>query len=209
MKIFALLLTLIALSVTAIGQKPSSTPAASNYKALVAKVRAGDKNVNFGELRRAYIAWINEDPKGSDAPDRDKMVAAFDAKEYAKAAQLGDKVADYEFVNSGLLRAIAHAYRQSGNEPKAKFFDEVAERASHSVYLSGDGKTAKTAFYVMNIGEEYRLMREFGYTVSSQSLLNIEGQSYDLLEAKDEKGNAVSVYFNICAFFACSVEETK
>lgn len=209
MKFFASLLCLVVFAFTAFSQTPAEKPVKSDYKALVAKVRGGDKDVNFGEIRRAYVAWINEDPEASEAPNRDKMVSAFEAKEYSKAAELGEKVADYEFVNSGLLRAIAHAYRESGNESKAKFYDEIAQKAAHSVYLSGDGKTAKTAYFVMDIGEEYKLMREFGYVVSSQSLLSADGQSYDLLEGKDEKGNKVAVYFNICAFFPCSRPKDK
>ncbi len=209
MKLLASLSCLVLLTFTAIGQTPAEKPVKSDYKALVAKVRSGDKKVNFGELRRAYVAWTVSDPKGSEAPNRDKMVEAFDAKDFAKAAELGDKVADYEFVNSGLLRAVGSAYRKSGNEEKARFFEEIAQKAAHSVYLSGDGKTATTAYFVMNIGEEYRLMREFGYAVSSQSLLNVDGQSYDLLEGKDEKGKEVSVYFNICAFFPCSGMKEK
>lgn len=204
MKLAASFFFLIILSFSSFAQKPETKSSKSDYKALVAKIRSGDKEVNFGELRRAYVSWTQEDPEGSEAPDRDKMVAAFDAKDYVKAAELGDKVADYEFINAGLLKAVAAAYRKSGNVKKAAFFEEAALKAGHSVHLSGDGKTAETAYFVLNIGEEYKVMRELGYVVSSQSLLNVEGRAYDLLEGKDEKGNKVSVYFNICAFFPCS-----
>ena len=188
------------------GQTPAkdSSQDPSAYKLMIGKIRAGDKSINYGELRRAYVEWLNDGKGTKEAPNREAMVTAFNAKNYAKAVELGEQVVDYEFVNPGLLGAIAEAYDKLGNADKAAFFKETAEKARHGLYLSGDGKTAKTAYFVMSIDEEYRVMRGLGYSVSIQSLAAIDGQSYDILSGKDESGKSVELYFNICSFFGCS-----
>lgn len=180
----------------------SSQDKPSVYMELVAKIREGDDSVNFGEVRRAYVAWINSGAK-KESPNRDEMVKAFEAKNFAKGVQLGEKVVDLEMINAGLLGAMADAYRSLGDGKKAEFFERLMHKARHGLFLSGDGKTAKTAYFVMSIPEEYRVMRELGYTVSMQSLMHIDGQAYDVLSGMDDKGKAVEVYFNICSFFGC------
>jgi len=181
----------------------SSKTDKSTYRQMVQKARNGDLSVNFGELRKAYVQWLNDGNGTKEAPHRDEMVRAFQAKNFAKAIELGEVVIDYEFVNDGLLGAIGDAYQKSGNEQKAKWYSDLSHNVRHGLFLSGDGKTAKTAYYVMNIDEEYRVMRAFDYSVSVQSLMRVDGQSYDLLAGKDDKGKTVELYFNICAFFSC------
>ena len=200
--ILILMLTLV-FSVNAQKTTTDSKQDNSQYRQLVEKVKKGDANVNFGLIRKAFAEWVNDRSNSTDAPNRDEMVKAFESKDYAKAVKLGEIVVDYEFLNKGLLLAMEDAYRKLGNTEKADFYHNVAHKVGHSVLLSGDGKTAQTAFYVLSIPEEYRVMREFGYTVSSQSLMHVDGQAFDVLDGKDEKGKAVTVYFNICSFFGC------
>jgi hypothetical protein len=111
-------------------------------------------------------------------------------------------VLDYEFVNRGLHLATEDAYRKIGNGAKADVHKNVAEKLLRALLASGDGKSAETAYHVLSIGEEYFIMRQFGYTVSSQSLLMVKDRPYDLLNGKDPKtGKDVSVYFDISSFF--------
>ena len=205
-----LILTIIFTTVFAYGtfaQNPAQKPESKDsslYMQLVEKIRSGDNTVNFGSLRRAYVAWLNTGSNSDEHPKRKEMVKAFESKDYKKAVELAEIVIAAEFINSGLLGAMADAYKQIGDEKKFKFYDDLKHKARHGLFLSGDGKTAKTAYYVMSIPEEYRVMRELGFTTSMQSLLSIDGQSFDLLKGTDEKGNSVEVFFNICAFFPCS-----
>ena len=205
-KALFLLTVVFATALFCSAQTPATTDLhkdTSKYRQLVNKIRSGDSSVNFGELRRAYVEWLNDGTGLKEAPNRDEMVKAFRSKDLAKATQLGEAVVEYEFVNPGLLGALADAYKKLGNESKSRFYSEVSEKAEHGLFLSGDGKTSKTAYFVMDVDEEYRVMRTFNFTVSMQSLLSENGQSYDLLSGKDENGKVVELYFNICAFFPC------
>ena len=189
----------------AIGQPPAAAVKkdTSSYRQMVEKIRGGNTSINFGDLRKAYVDWLNDGNGVKESPKRDEMVKAFEAKNYARAVELGEIVADYEFVNSGILGAIAEAYKKLGSEKKAALYADLSHRAKHGLYLSGDGKNVDTAYYVMNIDEEYKIMRGLGYAVGMQSLTSANGQSFDVLSGKDEDGKTVELYFNICSFFGC------
>lgn len=213
LKLMLLFILCLAFVISTNAQNQKSEPVKkddSQYRQLVEKIKGGDMSVNFGLLRRAYTEWANDKSNADEAPNRAAMVKAFENKDYATAVKLGEGIVDYEILNRGLLLAMEDAYRKLGNTTKADFYRDLAEKVGHSLFLSGDGKTAQTAYYVLGIPEEYRVMREFGYTVSMQSLLNIDGQAFDLLSGKDEKGNKVELYFNICSFFpGCTKKAAK
>lgn len=201
--LFAFCLLIFSLTITAQKTDSQSTKTDnSQYWQMAEKVSKGDFNIDFAKLRKAYSEWINT-ARQTDAPSRDEMVKAFEAKDYAKAVELGEKVVPFELINAGLIGAMSDAYSKLGNTEKSKFYNDLAHKVRHSLFLSGDGKSAKTAYYVVSIPEEYRVMRELGYTVSMQSLNSIDGQAYDVLSGKDANGKDVEVYFNICIFFGC------
>ena len=210
---FAALLCLLSFGPAA-AQTASNTPqsppkeaqgdkaSAASYWQLVERAKGGDATVDFVQMRDAFAAWLCQEKK-TDAPNRDAMVAAFKAQDYAKAAELAEAVLDYEFVNRGLHLAAEDAYRKSGNAAKADFHKDVAEKLLRALLGSGDGKSAETAYRVLSISEEYFIMRQqLGYKVSSQSLVMVKERPYDVLSGTDPKtGKNVSLYFDIGSFF--------
>jgi hypothetical protein len=138
------------------------------------------------------------------------MEKAFDAKDYAKAAELAEAVLDYEFVNRGLHLATANAYKEANNSDREKFHAGIADKLLKAMLSSADGKTAKTAFKVQSIREEYIIMRELGYQVSSQSLIMDPNYgSFDMLEGNDKDGKSGSFYFDINSFFGGASKPCK
>ena len=215
MRIRTFLLALFLLSAysLATGQTPekpeAATPKAqrletdgSKYAQLVERVKRGDMGVDFISLRDSFGEWLCDDKAKTDAPNRDAMVAAFEAKDYPKAVELVEVVLDYEFVQIGLHRAAEDAYRTLNNKAKADFHKEIADKLLNSLLTSGDGKTAKTAYRVLSIREEYFIMNQLGYKTSSQALLTENDRVYDVLSGRDTKTDKqVSVYFDITSFF--------
>src|SRR5690606_36194910 len=81
-------------------------PDTSLYRQMVAKIKAGDSTVDFVQFRAAYLDWILDECNVSDAPDRDKMVEAFEAKDYKAAIPKALAVLEYEYAIRGLHSAI-------------------------------------------------------------------------------------------------------
>ncbi|HMO82210.1 MAG TPA: DUF4919 domain-containing protein [Pyrinomonadaceae bacterium] len=173
------------------------------YLALVEKLKKGVPDVNFGQLRRAFVEWRISGGKPEEHPKRAEMVKAFGSNNHAEAVKLAEEVLDMEFYNHNIHGAVSDSYKALNNTEKSEYYNDLFHKAQHGLFLSGDGRSPETAYYVLSIPEEYRVMRELGLTVTVQSLLRVKGQAFDVLSGKDAKGNEVSVYFNICFFFPC------
>lgn len=193
-------------------EKPQSQPpddqtvkqANPSYPQLVERVKKGDATVDFGQLREAYAEWANDAKNKTDAPNREAMVERFEKEDYTKAAELAEIVLDYEYVNRNLHLAAEYAYRKLGDETKADFHRDVAAKLLKALLSTGDGKSAQTAYRVLNIKEEYLIMRELGFEDQyfGQSLRSVNDRAYDVLSASDKStGKTVEVYFDINSFF--------
>jgi hypothetical protein len=66
-----------------------------------------------------------------------------------------------------------------------------------------DGKSPRTAIVVHSIAEEYQWMQEHypGFQPDIQTLTHSDGKPYDALRWKNEKGETVTVFFDISGFF--------
>lgn len=191
-------------------QGPQGTPAPprqeapdnSAYRRLVERAKRGDPTVDFVKMRDAFLDWVAARGSRADAPNRDAMVEAFKKQDYAKAVELAEVVLDYEFTHRGLHLATEDAYRKLGNEAKANYHRDIAQKLLQALLTTGDGKSPKTAYRVHSIREEYQIMAELGYQVHSQSLMTHGDTPYDMLTGKHkETGKEVSLYFDISSFF--------
>ena len=182
-------------------QSPAKTPHV--YVQLVERAKKGE-TVDYKQMRDAFGEWQCE--KNTEVPNRQAMVEAFDKKDYAKAAELVEVVLDYEYVNRGLHLAAADAYSHLENTKKAEEHKAIAEKLLEALLTTGDGKTAKTAYRVLSIREEYFIMQQLGYKPHSQALLEDNKRMFDVLTGTDlTTKKEVSIYFDITSFFGgCS-----
>ena len=198
-----LVLSFFVLSFTGVyAQQPAASPTASptdEFKTIVAKLKAGDTKVDFKALRMA-----SSDSKAEDAGargDRDayaKAVAAYNAKKFDDALSNAEKAlkTGYLDINTHLLLAVAH--QEKGNKDKFEFHKAVYLGLINSILDGGDGKSAKTAYTVIEVAEEYAVLDALGLDRGSQAVRNEGGHKYDVLTATDPKTKQTrDVWFNI------------
>ena len=173
----------------------SKRAADAHYADLVAKVKSGDKNVDFKELRLAYA----DSSRGTDTdPQKKAMTAALNSKKYDEALKNADIVlaSDYADMDAHFVEYIAQ--RELHNSEQADFHKFVLGGLLDSITHSGDGKTFDTAFQVIEVHEEYVVLRFMGLMPSKQSMSEKNGHSCDVMEAVNPKSNEkVTLYFNI------------
>ena len=189
-------MTALAVSLFAAWSFGQEKPAAkSAYPDLVAKVKAGDKSVDFKELRFTYA----DSPGGPDTDAQKKaMMAALNSKNYADAIKNADVVlsGDYVDMDAHFVEYIAH--RELKNEDLAEFHKFVLQGLLDSITHSGDGRSPETAYQVIAVHEEYVVLRFMGLMPSKQSLSEKNGHSFDVMEAVNPKSSEkVTLYFNI------------
>ena len=169
---------------------------ASEYRMLVEQVKKGDLGVDFIKLRAAFFDWANDACNQPNAPNRDAMVQAFEAKDWGTAVELAEIVLGYEFVNRGLHKATANAYKELQRLENERFHTEIVQKLFKALLSSGDGKTPETAFRVYSVREEYDVMRELGYEVSGQALVVGPYGKMDALTGVNADKKTASFYFD-------------
>ncbi len=168
----------------------------STYETLVEKVKNGDKSVDFKQLRLAYADSPASRPDTD--PQKKAMTAALNSKNYADTLKNGDVVLASDFVDMDAHFAEYVAQRELNNTDRAEFHKFVLKGLLDSITHSGDGKSEKTAFQVIDVHEEYVILRFMGLMPSQQSLSHKDGHSYDVMNAVDPRTQEkVTLYFNI------------
>lgn len=190
--VFALDVSAQAASETAnVGKKPT-------YDQLLAKLKSGDTNIDYGALRMTYTETKSYSATGSDPAARSQMSKAVSGREFTEAIKVAKSILDKNYVDINAHVAMAVANRELGDTKLFEFHKAVYRGLIDSIVASGDGKTAKTAYVVISVPEEYALLQALDLRRGSQSLLNENGHTYDVLTVTDPKTNeSRKIYFNI------------
>ena len=199
MKQIARVLTLSAVIVcfgtcVATAQKPDT------YKELVTKLKAGDTKIDFKAIRIASLDSEEKDAGEADKELRRKATEALNAKKFKEAMKAGEEALKGGYLDIDTHLIMALAARGAGDKAKFEFHQAVYVGLINSILGSGDGKSTKTAYVVINVGEEYSVLTALELKRGSQAVLDEGGHKYDVLTATDPKTNeSEKVYFNIDA----------
>ena len=175
-------------------------PQADNsYRSLVERIKSGDKTVDFRQMRLAYA----DSPDYSQGPDttekKKSMMEALRAKDFDGAVKNAEAVLAGDNVDMDAHYVDYVAYRELKDQEKADFHQFVLKGLLKSITDSGDGKSPKTAFQVIEVHEEYVLLHFMGIGLpKSQSLLQKDGHAYDEIKFDDPATKQeVVLFFNV------------
>jgi hypothetical protein len=197
------LLLILLLAVPCLAQAP-------DYAELLAKAKAQDPALDFGQLRLAFTKTESYNPYQFDEEARDAAMKAINEKDYAKAAQLADKLLTDNYLDlDGHLIALdaARNLKDTGSEKQHEYMLDGLIKA---IATSGDGKSPKTAWQVIFVREEYIFCKIAGADVVSQSLVTEDGHNVDALTVR-RKGETEkhTLYFNVDIPFTWMGEHLK
>jgi hypothetical protein len=196
--IHALRYTFILLALFAFPFFVSAQDSPSEYATLLASLKAGNTNIDYGRLRLSYV----DSPESKQAKDVSKsekaMIPAINAKDHKEALKNAEIVLANDYVNMDAHFVAFVANRELGATEKAEFHRTVFRGLVDSIIRSGDGKSTEKAWVVINVHEEYVILRVLGLRPSEQSLLNKDGHAYDEMKVKNvEDGIEQTFYFNV------------
>ena len=172
-------------------------PAPQSYQTLLARLKQGDKTVDFFQIRRAY-ADSPDFTGGSDDDQRKAMFDAYNEGDLTKALAHSKKLLDGYYLDIEAHQIAYLADRQLHIQAEADFHHEIARGLISAIFQTGDCKTQKSACEVLSTHEEYVILQVLGLRPGRQSLVSADGHNYDVLEAIDSKTQEkVTIYFNI------------
>lgn len=199
----ALLLALALVASPALAK----VPAGFDDKAFVAsieRVRGEDLTVDMLKLRQDTLLHFDYAiPSWAQAGETFDLIATDPAAALAQAeAQLKINYLDfYAHV------AAETALTKLGRSQEAARHHALVMALIGSVTRGNDGESAKSAWNVVSIGEEYAILNLMGLDFTGQSLANEGGHTYDVMAVKDpETGREFSIWFEIDSFFGKEFE---
>lgn len=136
---------------------------APGYDELLAQAKSDNAAVNFRALRYAYAESGYYDPYDANVAElRASMVKAFAGEDCANAIKSAQAIVEKNYVYIDAHMVLDLCYRRFDQPQQAKHHGLMAHGLINSIVASGDGKSPKTAFVVISIGEEYAVLGRLG-----------------------------------------------
>jgi len=97
------------------------------------------------------------------------------------------------------LNVVWIAYRQSGDTATANLYFDKLKKLVQTILATGDGKSEKTAFHVLNVSHEYDIVSILGYEFAGNQKLT--DAKCDFLSLKDNDDRVTGLYFDVKQIF--------
>ncbi len=175
------------------------------YPELLRRFQAADTTLSLEQIRHFYYGTATRseyDPYKMAKIDalREAFEKDTPSKEdWEKAANEIDKELETDPTNIRfhLYKHIIYSNLYGQDSEKAAAAHNQVVMLLSAVTSTGDGSSKESAYHVINVSDEYGILEIFGFSPTMQSLVEDKGQSYDVMELKENKYGLKSMYFNI------------
>jgi Domain of unknown function (DUF4919) len=192
----AIALLAVVSSTFSVCNENTEQEARATYQNLVQQfINGGANNVNLRAMRAAAAEGRVEDEvvaRGALA----KIDEALKAKEFQQALNLAMQAISQNFTNMEAHFDASLAYKGMGKVEFSHVEELVFRNLVASITDSGDGNSAKTAYFVVYQREEYIVCRVFGLHPTAQGLRTKDGHHYDVLTVTDKQNKIRDLWFN-------------
>jgi len=167
-----------------------------DYHSVLDSVKKELSN-DFFSLRMAYTKTKMYDPYDLKIDElRKKIKLNIEEKNFEKALEIAKLILEKRYIDIKTHSYCSYIYKQLNDSVKSNYHNNIYNGLMNSIYFSGDGKSVKTAFIVMEVSEEYDLLNWLNLTQSEQSLIIKDGYRFDIIKVFDEN-RETEFFFNI------------
>lgn len=160
---------------------------------MLAKAKQGDPSVDYAKLRELFF-----DSTYFDTKDEQPMFAALNKKDYKTALASAEQVISQAFVNMDAHLVAMISNKELGNAEQANVHRQILHKLLDSITGGKDGRSEENAWVVMEVHEEYEVLRLLGLQPQMQADRHNNGHHYDVMTALDpQSGRKVQILFNM------------
>ena len=170
--------------------------AKQKYETYKTRVMAGDLAVDWRAFRLA--AMVGGVDGGFDwHPVRNQVLQDADAGKDDAALTGANQIIAHNMANpEGHVLAML-VLRRMGKDDAADKERAIVDAIVKSILASGDGKSAKTAWFTVDPSEEYFVINVvLGAQPKEQALVQQDGHAFDKMTVVDDKGAEQVLWFN-------------
>ncbi|MFC0410001.1 DUF4919 domain-containing protein [Roseomonas elaeocarpi] len=178
------------------------TQPAGRYEDLLRAAKQDPARADYTALRMAYAAGPSYDPMAGSPRNQAEVSRALVAQDWTGALAQAEAQLDQFWLDGEMHLLAVLAAERLGNKEVAERHAVAGAGLIRSVLRSGSGVSPASAFTVINIGEEYTLLKTMKLQRTRQALIRENGHAYDQLTAVSADGRTAQVYFNVDLLFA-------
>ena len=169
------------------------------YEAMITRVKKGDYNLDFRELRYAYAESPRYRPYQSPTDVlAGTMFRAYKAQDFDGAIAASKKILAINYLDIDAQIVCDLSYRMTSNAVSGETCHDMASNLLRSIFDSGDGQRPETAYQVIAVREEYGIVNAMGLTLVSQRLVTRGDHRFDAVDVTDKNtGEPRTIYFNV------------
>ena len=192
-----LLLSLVLLVGLPVSALDDPKVAHAKYDELAAKVNGGDLNIDWQALRLA--ARVGEVYGDYDPYDSAKRAqASFEKGDYEGTLKIARETERHNVADGEAHVAAWSCLKQLGRQPEADKEWSILQALLQSILKSGDGKSAKTAWFVVGLREEFLILgAALQAQTKEQHSVKQNGHYYSRIVVTDNSGKDAVLWFNI------------
>lgn len=173
----------------------------TDYLDLLTTAQEDPSSADFHALRMAYTRSDRYRPYTQQKGLIAALDSALRSSDLDTALNVAQQLLTVNYLDIEAHMAAAYVYTMQENVEMAAHHQLFANGLIKAILSSGTGRAPEAAFIVIDIPEEYTIMRILGLELASQKLLDYQGQSIDMMEVHQRgAGNdatAFKMYFNI------------
>ncbi len=152
---------------------PDDREALKSYEEYVGILEGGDTDINYTDFRNSYHATEKITSKiNSERILKDQLNTHFENDSLQQALNTLKLLLDLDYTDIGTHLMLSGGYQKQGDMRNEQVHQEIAMGLLESILSSGDGKSPETAWKVIQVPEEYIVLRVLGATPIGQELID-------------------------------------
>jgi len=171
------------------------------FQELLKRGKKDPESIDFKELRMAFIDSDEYIPY-ADQGFSEKLYELYQKEDWAEAEKIIREMLEINYMNLETHQNASLVYDKSGNQESKKYHAKWAVGLLTALFESGDGMSEETAYWIIDIREEYIITAVFQHQFKlpnkeRSSFHKEDGQIYDIWTLSDEEGNnRMDIYFD-------------
>lgn len=167
----------------------------AKYDELAAKVNSGDLKIDWQALRlAARVGEVAGDYNLLEANKRGQ--AAYDNGDFEEALKIAHEIEQHNIADGQAHLLAMHSLIVLGRKGESDKELRILQAFLESITKSGNGKSAKTAWFAVGIQEEFVYIFALQMQFKGQHSVKQDGHYYDVVSVIDQSGKEAVLWFN-------------
>jgi hypothetical protein len=177
------------------------------YDNIFKRYRANDTTLTLRDYRMLYYGYFFQPQyqpfyRSAETDSIKMLLGAKDElskADWKEIIRLGQANIEQNPFDLKGLNVVWIAYRHSGDTATANLYFDKLKKLVQTILATGDGKSEKTAFHVLNVSHEYDIVSILGYEFGGNQQLT--DSKCDFLSLKENNDKVTGLYFDVKQIF--------